>query len=76
MLVPPPPLPYTLAPDLAEMPPEELAGLERALSTLTGHFAGVVVVAIAEAADVRVIELATEDGQVMLLDSNAALLRD
>lgn len=76
MLVPPPPLPYTLAPDLTDMPPEDLAGLERALSTLTGHFGGVVVVAIAEAAGVRVIELATEDGQVMLLDSSTALLRD
>jgi hypothetical protein len=48
----------------------------RALSTLTGHFDGVVVVAIAQAAGVKVIELATEDGQVMLLDSSEALLPD
>jgi hypothetical protein len=76
MLVPPPPPPYTLSPDLDDMTPEDLLAVERALSTLTGHFDGVVVVAIAQAAGVRVIELATEDGQVMLLDSSEALLPD
>lgn len=73
MLVPPPPLPYTLSPHLEDMAPADLAALERALMTLTGHFAGVVVVGVAQAAGVRVIELATEDGQVMLLDSEPAL---
>jgi hypothetical protein len=58
------------------MTPEELLAVERALSSLTGYFDGVVVVAIAQAAGVRVIELATEDGQIMLLDSSEALLPD
>lgn len=76
MLAPPPPPPYTLSPDLDDLSPEEVASLERSLAAVTGRLESVVVVAIAETGGVRVIDLATRDGQVMLLDSTEALLAE
>jgi hypothetical protein len=68
MLIPPPPPAYTLSPALSDLSTGQDAALGRALSAMTGSVSGVLVTAARSTALHHVLELATSEGPVLVIE--------
>ena len=68
MLVPPPPPAYTLSPALDDLDEDSIEVIERCLHGLTGQVGGVIVIGIGATDRHVIVDVATCDGSVLLME--------
>jgi hypothetical protein len=72
MLIPVPLPAYTLAPDIGPLTPEQESVLHRCLVSLTGRLPGVIVTGVRTTEDHQVLEMATAEGPLLVLERATA----